>query len=182
MARFICFDGVIDRMDFETPDVARLEQGVILVDHGSRRDASNQLLLEVVTMFRAENNYRIVEPAHMEIAEPSLATAFDRCVRQGAELVIVHPYFLMPGRHWDEDIPALVAAVAQNHPGIYYLVTSPLGLHPLMAKIIRQRIDDCLEQAQGRGARCEICEESRACRIETVSRPGDSTTSVSHET
>ncbi len=165
-------------MNSETHDIARLEQGVILIDHGSRRDASNQLLLEVVALFRAQNDYRIVEPAHMEIAEPSLATAFERCVRQGAELVIVHPYFLLPGRHWDEDIPALAATAARDYPGIRYLVTSPLGLHPLMAEIIRTRIDDCLEQAQGRGARCGICEEGRACRIETMPGSRDASTRV----
>jgi len=178
MACCACFDTVSERMNSETHDIARLEQGVILVDHGSRRDASNQLLLEVVALFRAQNDYRIVEPAHMEIAEPSLATAFERCVRQGAELVIVHPYFLLPGRHWDEDIPALAAAAARDHPGIRYLVTSPLGLHPLMAEIIRTRIDDCLEQAQGRGARCKICEEGRACRIETMPGSGGTSTRV----
>ena len=92
--------------------------------------------------------------------------------------MIVHPYFLLPGRHWDEDIPALAAAAARDYPGIRYLVTSPLGLHPLMAEIIRTRIDDCLEQAQGRGARCKICEEGRACRIETMPGSGGTSTRV----
>lgn len=57
--------------------------GVVLVDHGSRREESNALLLEVVRDFAASSGYSIVEPAHMELAEPSIATAFARCVERG---------------------------------------------------------------------------------------------------
>ena len=60
---------------------------------------------------------RTVQPAHMELAEPSIATAFDACVAAGATTVVVAPYFLGPGRHWDSDIPALAAAAAAVIPG-----------------------------------------------------------------
>jgi sirohydrochlorin ferrochelatase len=122
--------------------------GVVIVDHGSRRPQSNELLLEVVEMFRRSGGYSIVEPAHMELAEPSLPVAFDRCVEQGAELVVVHPYFLAPGKHWKHDIPALAAEAASRHPGVRVLVTDPLGLHPLLVEVMRQRIADCLEAAK----------------------------------
>jgi sirohydrochlorin ferrochelatase len=52
----------------------------------------------------------------------------------------VHPYFLLPGKHWAEDIPALAAGAAAEHPGVRYTVTEPLGLHPLMARVIEERI------------------------------------------
>ncbi len=120
---------------------------VILVDHGSRREESNQLLLDVVAAFRQHSDWAIVEPAHMELAEPSIPTAFARCAEQGAELVIVFPYFLAPGRHWNEDIPHLASVAAQNHPGLRYLVTAPLGLHPSMLQIIDERIATCLQRA-----------------------------------
>src|SRR3972149_2395923 len=108
--------------------------GVILVDHGSRRDESNELLLDVARQFAAASGPPIVEPAHMELAEPSIATAFGRCVARGAKTVVVFPYFLSPGRHWYDDIPRLAAAAAAAHPGVRHLVTAPLGLHPLMTE------------------------------------------------
>ena len=46
--------------------------GIVIVDHGSRRDESNRLLLEVVEQFARATGSRIVEPAHMELAEPSI--------------------------------------------------------------------------------------------------------------
>lgn len=119
--------------------------GVILVDHGSRRDESNRMLLEVVAAYRQHADWQIVEPAHMELAEPSIATAFSKCVAQGANLVIVFPYFLSPGKHWHEDIPRLAAEAAATYPGVCHLVTAPLGLHELMLKIIDNRIEESLK-------------------------------------
>src|SRR5690606_28705651 len=121
-------------------------------DHGSRRDESNEMLLDVVDAFRHQARWAIVEPAHMELAEPTIATAFARCVEQGAQLVIVFPYFLAPGRHWNEDIPRLAAEAARPHRGVRHLVTAPLGLHPLMLQIINERIEGCLAQSSFRVA------------------------------
>lgn len=117
---------------------------IVIVDHGSRRAESNDLLLEVVQQFREASDYAIVEPAHMELAEPSIADAFTKCVQQGATRIVVHPYFLSPGRHWHEDIPNLAAEAAANYPGLSHQVTAPLGPHPLMLKIIEERIEDSL--------------------------------------
>ena len=96
--------------------------GVILVDHGSRRDESNAMLLDVVRNFADATGFSIVEPAHMELAEPSIATAFTRCIERGASSVVVFPYFLLPGRHWNDDIPRLAAEAggvvgARRRPG-----------------------------------------------------------------
>jgi sirohydrochlorin ferrochelatase len=118
--------------------------GVVLVDHGSRRDESNAMLLDVVALYGRVAPGAIVEPAHMELAEPSLATAFERCVRRGARLVVVHPYFLAPGRHGHEDIPRLAAEAAARFPAVRWLVTDPLGPHPKLAEVIDQRVRECL--------------------------------------
>ncbi len=103
----------------------------------------------------------------MELAEPSIETAFDRCVQQGASLVVVHPYFLLPGRHWDQDIPRLAAAAAERQEGVSFLVTAPLGLHPRMADVIQQRIEDCLAHASGEGPACPLCADTDKCQVET---------------
>jgi sirohydrochlorin ferrochelatase len=143
------------------------ELGVILVDHGSRRDESNNMLLDVVRNFAASTGLPIVEPAHMELAEPSIATAFGRCVDRGAKTIVVFPYFLLPGRHWHEDIPRLAAAAAQSHPGIRFLVTAPFGLHPMMNEIIQARIDHCLARADGHAEVCDSCDAASQCTFRT---------------
>jgi sirohydrochlorin ferrochelatase len=138
---------------------------VVIVDHGSRREESNQLLLQVVRQFRNDTEFDIVVPAHMELAGPTIAMAFEDCVDQGATRIIVFPYFLAPGRHWDQDIPRLAAEAAANHPGIEYLVTSPLGAHPLMSHIMLDRIKTCQAHAlEGKDA-CSICSDGDKCQM-----------------
>ncbi|KAE8710025.1 hypothetical protein F3Y22_tig00110328pilonHSYRG01131 [Hibiscus syriacus] len=85
------------------------KDGVIIVDHCSRRKESNLMLNEFVAIFREKTGYPIVEAAHMELAEPSIRDAFGLCVQRGAHRVIVSPFFLFPGRHWYQDIPSLTA-------------------------------------------------------------------------
>jgi len=139
--------------------------GIIVVDHGSRRAESNQLLFEVVDLFRQTAGYKIVEAAHMELAEPSIADAFQKCVDQGATRIVVHPYFLSPGRHWHEDIPRLAQEAAANHPGTTHLVTAPLGLHPLMANVMQERVETCLAHCEEGAPICDVCTEESSCRL-----------------
>ena len=150
---------------FEIPQGERGQLGVIVVDHGSRREESNALLIDVVQSFVDATRMPIVEPAHMELAEPSIATAFARCVERGATTVVVFPYFLLPGRHWHDDIPRLAAAAAKEHPGVAYLVTAPFGLHPLMAEVMQQRIAHCLAHTRGEADACELCAGSERCQL-----------------
>ncbi len=81
----------------------------------------------------------------MELTEPTISQAFDRCVARGARTVVVHPYVLAPGRHGHEDIPRLAADAAAQHPEVAYRVTEPLGPHPLLAAIICERVRESLE-------------------------------------
>lgn len=68
--------------------------GVVIVDHGSKRETSNAMLHEFVALYRSTTGHAIVEPAHMELASPSIADAVTNCVEQGAKHVVVAPYFL----------------------------------------------------------------------------------------
>lgn len=147
---------------------------IIIVDHGSRRAASNDMLHRAADRFAVDSKYAIVEPAHMELAEPSIATAFDRCVQRGATRVIVFPYFLSPGRHWTEDIPTLVTAAATKHARIEWLVTAPFGLHPDMNAIIADRIERCLHNASAprdhqSALGCDVCAGTNGCEFNRLS-------------
>ncbi|KAK2968370.1 hypothetical protein RJ640_027982 [Escallonia rubra] len=139
--------------------------GVIIVDHGSRRKESNLMLNEFVSMFRDKTGYLIVEPAHMELAEPSIRDAFGSCVQQGAIRVIVSPFFLFPGRHWHQDIPSLTAEAAKKHPGVSYIITAPLGLHELLLDVVNDRIKHCLSHVAGDADECSVCAGTGKCQI-----------------
>uniref|UniRef100_A0A0E0CJF1 Sirohydrochlorin ferrochelatase n=1 Tax=Oryza meridionalis TaxID=40149 RepID=A0A0E0CJF1_9ORYZ len=141
------------------------KDGVIIVDHGSRREESNLMLNDFIAMFRARTGYKIVEPAHMELAEPTIKDAFGKCVQQGASRVIVSPYFLSPGRHWKQDIPALAAEASKEHSNIPYVVTAPLGLHELMVDVMNDRIKYCLRHVAGNVEECTVCAGTGKCQL-----------------
>ena len=119
--------------------------GIILIDHGSRQAAANDMLMDVVRVFKETTHTTIVEPAHMELASPTLEDAFRSCVAQGATEVVIHPYFLAPGRHSTEDIPRMAQEVAQQFPELSYRVTQALGVDPRMAEISLLRIQESFE-------------------------------------
>ncbi len=142
--------------------------GLVIVDHGSTRAESNLRHEAFVADRRAQLPYPIVEPAHMELAEPSIGTAFDGCVAQGASTVVVAPFFLWPGKHWERDIPALVTEAAARHPGVGYLVTAPLGPHPLLMDIVAARVEYCLAHVAGEAPECDVCAGSGRCTLRTL--------------
>ncbi len=120
------------------------QTGVIIVDHGSRRAESNQLLEQVATAFSRQfaGDYHIVEPAHMELAMPDIARAYARCVERGARKIVVLPFFLGEGKHWTRDIPSLTSQAAAQHAGTSYQIARPLGLDGLMLQLLRKRIEE----------------------------------------
>jgi sirohydrochlorin ferrochelatase len=138
--------------------------GLVVVDHGSRRVESNLAHEQSVRAWEPARPYVAVEPAHMELAEPSIADAFARCVDQGATTVIVAPYFLGPGRHWDRDIPALAAQAAADHPGVRWLVSAPLGPDPRLLDLLEERVGVCTARAAGEPVTCDRCDGDR-CRL-----------------
>lgn len=139
------------------------QTGIVIVDHGSKRVQSNQMLEQFARDFASYSQCSIIEPAHMELAEPSVSTAFDRCVQRGAKRVVVCPYFLLPGRHWDKDIPNLARQAATKHDGIQYVVTAPIGLHPMMKQVVAGRIDLCLSHIAGEVDECDSCKGTGRC-------------------
>nr|AAM67145.1 unknown [Arabidopsis thaliana] len=139
--------------------------GIIIVDHGSRRRESNLMLEEFVKMFKDKTGYPIVEPAHMELAEPSIKDAFSLCVQQGAKRVVVSPFFLFPGRHWHTDIPSLTADAAKEFSGISYLITAPLGRHNLLLDVVNDRIQHCLSHVEGDADECLVCAGTKKCKL-----------------
>ena len=91
-------------------------------------------------MLRERLPDEIVLTAHLELVPPTIGERIDACVSAGADTILVHPYFLGPGRHTTRDIPDQVAQAAQRHPKVRIRVSEPLGLHPKLIDVILDRI------------------------------------------
>lgn len=121
--------------------------GIVLVDHGSRREAANQMLNGMAALLKdsASDSFVAVEPAHMELAEPTLEQAFENCVAAGATTVVVSLFFLSPGRHSRSDIPTMVEELREKFPHVRCCVTGPLGVDSRLADLLLARIHETLE-------------------------------------
>ncbi|OGE21885.1 MAG: hypothetical protein A2V51_05075 [Candidatus Dadabacteria bacterium RBG_19FT_COMBO_40_33] len=125
-----------------TEKMYRKKRALIIVDHGSSFKEANDMLIEIANMVRqsCKGEIDIVKHAHMELAKPTISEAFNASVAEGAEEIIVHPYFLSPGMHSKEDIPNMVKEAARKHPHITYTITEPLGIHPKIIDVVLDRV------------------------------------------
>jgi sirohydrochlorin ferrochelatase len=116
---------------------------ILLIDHGSRKSESNEQLSQMARLVEemAPAGTRVFA-AHMELAEPDVATGFASCVEAGATEVVAVPYMLAKGRHAAEDIPRLVQEAAASHPGIATRITEPLGVHPGLGAVVLARVNE----------------------------------------
>jgi sirohydrochlorin ferrochelatase len=116
--------------------------GLVIVDHGSRLDAANAIVETfcVVVWSLSGGRFVAIQPAHMELATPSLDDAVAACVERGAERVVVAQFFLVPGRHSSVDIPKLATDAAATH-NVEVLVTEHLEADDRLAEILLDRVD-----------------------------------------
>ena len=121
-----------------------MNSALLIIDHGSRRQEANDLLPQVARMIRGLSHFKIVHVAHMELAEPTIQQGFDACVADGADEVIVHPYFLGPGRHSRSDIPRMVTEAAARHRKVHFRITEPLGIHRKIGELILERVSEAM--------------------------------------
>uniref|UniRef100_A0A6U1RK66 Sirohydrochlorin cobaltochelatase n=1 Tax=Cyclophora tenuis TaxID=216820 RepID=A0A6U1RK66_CYCTE len=104
--------------------------GILLMDHGSRNQASNDRLHELAEIYQnSVGGSIVVEAAHMEIATPSIPEGLQTLLDKGVDEIVCHPFFLSAaGRHVSEDIPAIVnEAVKDLQIQIPISTTEPVG-------------------------------------------------------
>ncbi|WP_195210453.1 sirohydrochlorin chelatase [Actinomarinicola tropica] len=80
-----------------------------------------------------------VRPAYLEINEPSIPDAIDAAVADGAERVVLVPYFLHAGNHTRRDIPAFVDEATVRHPGVALSMAEHLGPDDRLVAILADR-------------------------------------------
>lgn len=124
-----------------TPTAAK-KTGLVVVDHGSKRKAANDMIFRIADDVRSRTPDSVpVFAAHMELAEPSIADAVQQCADSGVEHVVIVPFFLSPGRHATEDIPQLTEDAVNKFPQMTFDVKPPIGTHPSIIDVVLERAD-----------------------------------------
>ncbi len=117
-----------------------MKTALLLIAHGSRQAEANADLHAVAEALRAAQTYLCVEAAYLELAEPGIEDGGARCVAQGAECVILVPYFLSAGVHVRRDLTEYRDRLANRFPHVSFRLAEPLGQHPLLIEIVRERV------------------------------------------
>jgi sirohydrochlorin ferrochelatase len=113
-----------------------VSRALLVVDHGSREpDAAAQLERLAGELRRLRPGLRVYV-AHLEQAPPSIAEAVAACAADGVSELLVHPFFLAPGRHAARDLPRALEAAAAAHPGLRIQVTPALGSSAGIAALV----------------------------------------------
>ena len=117
-------------------------KAILLIDHGSRRDAANEMMDCMANLVQAMACPTVIARfAHMELAEPSIENGIRACVQAGATEVVCFPYMLSPGKHSTGDIPRMVSDAAASFPELVVRVTGAFGVHEKLAELILARTD-----------------------------------------
>ena len=122
------------------PMPAEPKTAVLLIAHGSRRPVANDDLVQLAQLVAERGGYEIVEVSYLELAEPTISNGGRRCVERGASRVLMLPYFLSAGVHVVNDLESQRSALQVEFPHIEFVLCPHLGLHPLMAEIVLERL------------------------------------------
>lgn len=118
------------------------ETAVLLIAHGSRRASANEDLIILARLLINRGPFQIVEVSYLELAEPSIPVAGSSCVDRGARRVLMLPYFLSAGVHVATDLEEFRQQLASRFPDVEFVLCPHLGLHPLMAEIVLDRLQE----------------------------------------
>ena len=114
--------------------------GIVVFTHGSRLPAGNEALVQFVRQLRQRLGSLRIEPAFMEIAQPTIPFAIRQLVQQGCTHILGYALFLVPGTHLQEDIPAIFAAALKENPSITWEITPPMLAEPGLLDFVVGRL------------------------------------------
>jgi sirohydrochlorin ferrochelatase len=115
-----------------------MKTALLLIAHGSRQEEANADLYHVRSSLRGRG-WDVVEACFLELAEPDIEEGGRRCVDQGAERVVLVPYFLSAGVHVRRDLAEARARLAERSPAVEFRLAEPLGRHPLLVDVVAER-------------------------------------------
>lgn len=118
---------------------------ILLVGHGSPKKDANQM--DVVGRMLHDTLHpgcsdNCVMTSYLQFESPGLKEKLQQAADDGAERVIVHPYFLSAGMHVTSDIPGVIDEVRAEFPDVEFIYTEPLGVSQRLVQVIVDRIEE----------------------------------------
>lgn len=125
----------------------QVKTAVLLVAHGSRSGAPDDLLQRLSAVIHRPGGSLLVETAYCQWQQPDLPRGIERCVGAGARRILLYPCFLLTGKHVSRDLPAAVATAARLYPRVEFHLGQPLGADPELGALVSAGITEQLVAA-----------------------------------
>ena len=110
-----------------SPDTPGAPTAIVLIGHGSR-DPLWRVPIESLAQRVSERSPGMaVSCAYLEWATPDVQQAVEALVTEGHVHIRLMPLFFGMGKHAREDMPALVQALRERHPGLALHVMPSAG-------------------------------------------------------
>src|SRR5215471_7780691 len=113
---------------------------IVIAGHGSRDPQGVIEFENLVRLVRARANGRRVTHGFLEFARPTISEAIRENIASGSERIAIVPGLLLAATHAKNDIPAEVKALQKAFPNIKLHYGSALHLHPLILRLLREKI------------------------------------------
>lgn len=117
-----------------------MNEGILVLAHGSRAKETQNTLNAIVDMVKKKLPDRIIEIGYMEFSDINIEKGLKLLVEKGVGDIKVIPYFLFEGIHIKEDIPNEIAEFQKEHKDIRITILDTLGVDERLADILVDRI------------------------------------------
>lgn len=123
-----------------------MNTALLIMAHGSRIPEANDAAREIARMVQTITEFPIVEVAFRELHEPGIQRGIDACVARGAQRILMVPYFLFMGAHVLHDLPEEIFEAKKRHPDLIMEMGRHLGVHPKLAEVVAERVEEALAE------------------------------------
>jgi precorrin-8X/cobalt-precorrin-8 methylmutase len=116
------------------------DYGIVIAGHGSRDPEGVREFESIVELLKQRAPQRRVTHGFLEFTRPTIDEAVRANLAGGSRRVAIVPGALLGATHIKNDIPSEVLALQREFPDVALNYGAPLHLHPLIMKLLRERI------------------------------------------
>jgi sirohydrochlorin ferrochelatase len=121
-------------------------KAVIYICHGSRVAEGREQAAAFIKKVMERVDSPIQEYCFLELAEPTIESAFTKCLNQGATKIAIIPVLLLTAAHAKKDIPEEIKRVTATFQHVEIRYGQPIGVNDKMINPLVERITEIGEE------------------------------------
>lgn len=121
-----------------------MKRGLLIIDRGSREPEASSELTIITKKVHNRGRYDYADFCFLEVLPPFIEDAIQKCPLDDLDTLTIVPYFLYPGKKIKASVTNIMKY--QQNTKTKFLVTKPMSMHPIMVKLVDNRIIDALQR------------------------------------